>query len=187
MTRRAELEAAGFARVSGIAPFQVFGTNACDVGELWRKDVRMGETFRFGKWVIVAGFDPERQGVKPPREGELLYNGIELPKAWPPRDVPPDGRSELKGPYLGEGRPEVVFIDVGRQLFVADFLIAETTMSRVWHKPQKDARSPVLRPETPLERGELSGKSAPTEAMAAPLSSISMWLRFTSVSFILNV
>ena len=115
VTRRAELEAAGFARVPGVAPFQVFGTNACDVGELWRKDVKKGEKFRFGKWVIVAGFDPAGQGVPSARAGELLYNGIELSKAWPPRDVPPDGRrARARSVRLeGRGRRECVLTGTG--------------------------------------------------------------------------
>ena len=169
VTRRAELEAAGFARVPGIAPFQVFGTNACDVGELWSKDVKKGEKFQFGKWVIVAGFDPERQGVKPPREGELLYNGIELPKAWPPRDVPADGRSELAVPYLGEGRPAVVFIDVGRQLFVDDFLVEKTDLTRVYNHPVKYEGNPVLKPENDYERNR------PQNAIALPKGGGMWW------------
>ena len=85
--------------------------------------------------LLAAPAKLDATGVKPPREGELLYNGIELPKAWPPRDVPADGRSELAVPYLGEGRHEVVFIDVGRQLFVDDFLVDKTYLTRVYNHP----------------------------------------------------
>jgi hypothetical protein len=40
--------------------------------------------------------------VKPWREndGELLYNGIRLPREWPPRDVPADSREPLPVPWL---------------------------------------------------------------------------------------
>ncbi len=42
-------------------------------------------------------------------------------------------------------------IDVGRQLFVDDYLIAETSMRRVFHKARIHEASPILKPETPLE------------------------------------
>jgi hypothetical protein len=49
------------------------------------------------------------------------------------------------------GPEEPVRIDVGRQLFVDDYLIAETSFLRQFHKPRIHDGSPVLRPETPLE------------------------------------
>ena len=162
ISRAKEVEAAGFTRVAGVKPFQVFGSNPCDVGELWRKDVKKGESFCFGKWVLWTGFDSKGQrGPRVPREGELLYNGIELPKAWPPRDVPPAGRSALSIPYL-TNRPEVVFIDVGRQLFVDDFLVEETDLARVYNHPVKYAGNPVLKPENDYERNR------PQNAIALP-------------------
>src|SRR5436305_12090107 len=42
-------------------------------------------------------------------------------------------------------------IDAGRQLFVDDYLIAETSLTRSFHKPRIHEASPVLRPETALE------------------------------------
>lgn len=42
-------------------------------------------------------------------------------------------------------------IDTGRQLFVDDYLISETTLRRTFHKPQVHPESPILKPETPLE------------------------------------
>jgi len=45
----------------------------------------------------------------------------------------------------------VVNIDVGRQLFVDNCLIATTDLKRVWHHPVKYAGNPVLKPETPWE------------------------------------
>ena len=41
-----------------------------------------------------------------------------------------------------------VNIDVGRQLFVDDYLISTTTLWRVWHYPVKFEGNPVLKPET---------------------------------------
>ena len=81
----------------------------------------------------------------PPRgaaEGEVLYNGIRLPSPWPPRlkEVP---RDPVVPAYL-TAPPAVIPIDVGRQLFVDDFLVATSTLTRTHHLPTYHARSPVL-------------------------------------------
>ena len=44
-----------------------------------------------------------------------------------------------------------VNIDVGRQLFVDDYLVERTDLRRVWHRPVKYEGNPVLVPETPWE------------------------------------
>jgi hypothetical protein len=46
----------------------------------------------------------------------------------------------------------VIPIDVGRQLFVDDFLIERTTLTRTFHHPKPHPKSPVLRPEQPWEK-----------------------------------
>jgi hypothetical protein len=75
-------------------------------------------------------------------EGELLYNGIRLPTPWPPqlKEIPqePVPPAYLKSP------PNVIPIDVGRQLFVDDFLIDKTTLTRTHHRPTYYAKNPVL-------------------------------------------
>ena len=43
-------------------------------------------------------------------------------------------------------------IDLGRQLFVDDFLIEETSMARTFHSAEYYADNPVLRPSTEWER-----------------------------------
>ena len=48
-------------------------------------------------------------------------------------------------------------VDIGRQLFLDDKLLAENKAKRTWHRPVKDARSPVLKPETFLEKGGKNG------------------------------
>ena len=84
-------------------------------------------------------------------DGETLYNGIQLPKAWPPREeMRAESRDPQPVPYL-ESPPSVIPIDVGRQLFVDDFLIESTTLKRVYHHAQKYEGNPILKPETPLE------------------------------------
>ena len=84
------------------------------------------------------------------QHGELLYNGIRLPAQWPPRKLDPAPSGPMSVPYLADP-PEVIPIDVGRQLFVDDFLIESTDLKRTYHRPTIDARSPVLEPATKLE------------------------------------
>src|SRR6185295_1743549 len=85
--------------------------------------------------------------------GETLYNGIALPREWPPRlaDFPTSVEKEpVVPPYL-VSPPNVIAIDVGRQLFVDDFLIAETTLKRTFHLAKYHPASPVLKPDKPWE------------------------------------
>ena len=82
--------------------------------------------------------------------GETLYNGIVLPDEWPPRraEVPADPETP---PYL-KSPPKVIAIDVGRQLFVDDFLIESTTMKRSFHTPVFHPATPVMKADQPWEQ-----------------------------------
>lgn len=100
--------------------------------------------------------------------GELLYNGIRLPAEWPPRGLDPNAVQPMPVPYL-ETPPAVIPIDVGRQLFVDDFLIEHTTLRREFHYPEKYAGNPILQPETDLER------NIPGCSMAGPKSGGMWW------------
>lgn len=55
-------------------------------------------------------------------------------------------------PYL-INRPEIIPIDLGRQLLVDNFLIEQTDMERRSYTPRKMSFNPVLKPETELEQG----------------------------------
>lgn len=91
----------------------------------------------------------------------ILHNGIELPYEWPPRHLDPASTEPMPVPYLRRP-PKTIPIDVGRQLFVDDFLIESTTLKRVWHPAEKFPGNPILKPETPLERqGDLCPMAAP--------------------------
>ncbi|HJN09069.1 MAG TPA: hypothetical protein QF564_10290 [Pirellulaceae bacterium] len=83
---------------------------------------------------------------------QVLYNGIALPSTWPPRRDSLSFDPEIP-PYL-ISRPDVIPIDVGRQLFVDDFLIESTTLRRTYHRPAYHSASPVLKPDREWERGE---------------------------------
>ncbi len=97
--------------------------------------------------------------------GRMLYNGIVLPKDWPPRINPKD-HNPVKAPYLEAANiPKAIPIDLGRQLFVDDFLVESTKgVTRVLHKPVKYVGNPVMWPETKAERAlntELGDKPYP--------------------------
>ena len=85
--------------------------------------------------------------------GELLYNGIRLPEAWPPDR--PLSREPMPVPYL-ENPPDVMPIDIGRQLFVDDFLVAEATLTRTHHPAVYWPENPILIPDKPWEIGTTS-------------------------------
>ncbi|MHC5089292.1 MAG: hypothetical protein ACYSOT_06775, partial [Planctomycetota bacterium] len=76
--------------------------------------------------------------------GEILYNGIELPEQWPPK-YDKITRDPMPVPYL-DNVPDVIPIDVGRQLFVDDFLVEESTLSRTFHQAEVYTE-PVIKPE----------------------------------------
>jgi hypothetical protein len=73
------------------------------------------------------------------------------PSTWPPRNIPRVGRKPLPVPFL-DSPPPVIPIDVGRQLFVDDYLVASSTLKRTAHPAEVHDGNPILVPETPLER-----------------------------------
>jgi len=96
---------------------------------------------------------------------ELLHNGIRLPSPWPPKErvltLEP-----ATPPYL-VSPPKVIPIDVGRQLFVDDFLVEETTLRRTFHTPEYYAGNPVLNADKPWEDTGTGRRRGP---MAMPFS-----------------
>ena len=100
---------------------------------------------------------------------EVLYNGIALPTPWPPQRTATEMKSlaPMPVPYLAKP-PAVIPVNVGRQLFVDDFLIESTTLRRRFHRSEYHALSPVLRPEKSWETNL-------TTAFAAPFSDGVWW------------
>jgi hypothetical protein len=78
------------------------------------------------------------------------YNGIVEPEAWPPRDQDPASFQPMRVPYL-ERPPAVVPIDLGRQLFVDDFLVEASDMTRRCHTPAKHPGNPIFFPQSEHE------------------------------------
>jgi len=83
------------------------------------------------------------------QQSNLLYNGIRLATPWPPRLRYPD-EHPVRPAYLADP-PAIIPIDVGRQLFVDDFLIEDTTFVRTYHRPVYHPANPILKPETATE------------------------------------
>lgn len=107
--------------------------------------------------VLGAGVELKPQTPPPPKpwsenKGERLSNGIVLPEVWPPQDLEDESDEPMPVPYL-QHPPQVLPIDVGRQLFVDDFLIERTTLKRVFHRAKKFEGNPVFKAETARELG----------------------------------
>jgi hypothetical protein len=68
---------------------------------------------RLAAYLFALALSASALGADTP-PGRVLYNGIELPEAWPPRlkDFPADPQQP---PYL-MSPPNPIAIDVGRQL-----------------------------------------------------------------------
>jgi len=81
---------------------------------------------------------------------ETLHNGIVLPEEWPPQNVNLKSWEVPLTPYLAEP-PAVIPISLGRQLLVDDFLVENTTLTRVFHQPVKHPGNPILFPQTAEE------------------------------------
>ena len=90
------------------------------------------------------------RGWTQPLTGETLHNGIVLPSPWPParRSV---STIPHRPPYLA-APPAVINIDIGRQLFVDDFLIEESSLARQFHKATYHHSNPVIAPVRDFER-----------------------------------
>lgn len=93
-----------------------------------------------------------------------LYNGIVLPAQWPMRrNAKTDIRKGMDPFYLSD-KPAVIYATAGRQLFVDNFLIKNTSLRRVYHYPEI-AATPVMVPDREWEVSA-NGKSR----FAAPFS-----------------
>ena len=150
------LEGYGFTPDKEQKAFLLFGTSAIDRVRVYRKQAEKGDEYRLGKWALLVGPGSVSRWVPPPtkpwseNDGELLYNGIRLPREWPPRSIAVRTLEPINVPYL-DHPPKVIPIDLGRQLFVDDFLIEETDLKRSFHKAKKSEGNPVLSPETEME------------------------------------
>ena len=61
---------------------------------------------------------------------KLLYNGIALPSMWPPYSSYTANIYAGMSPFYLRMKPDIINIELGRQLFVDDFLIQSSDLSR---------------------------------------------------------
>lgn len=66
----------GFALMEDIAPFQLHGSNPCDVCQVWTGTVSEGQEIVFGKWAVTCGFDPSNQVYEIPESMRALVEGL---------------------------------------------------------------------------------------------------------------
>ncbi len=104
-----------------------------------------------------SNFSMFQSSWKEKGKGDTLYNGIVLPREWPPKHFSPESEEPMPLPYLSSP-PAVIPIDVGRQLFVDDFLVEKTTLMRRFHQAKKYEGNPILRPQSAEEVGGVDGK-----------------------------
>lgn len=139
---------------------------------LYQKTSKAGERLRFTKMVVlimgegceIGLYEPKAPNPWPSNNGEKLYNGIVLPKVWPPEHYDQDSAESMPVPYV-QHPPKVIPIDVGRQLFVDDFLIESSTLKRTFHTATKFNGNPVFKAETKHELGSSGGAEGAQEAV----------------------
>ncbi|HLJ92195.1 MAG TPA: hypothetical protein VKU02_03285, partial [Gemmataceae bacterium] len=66
-----------------------------------------------------------------------------MPTPWPPLRAP---TQDYQLPVYLTNPPSVIPIDLGRQLFVDDFLIDSTTLRRTAHQPVFHSSNPIVVP-----------------------------------------
>jgi hypothetical protein len=113
-------------------------------------------------WPLVAR--AQSPAVRP------LANGVVPADPWPPPNLSLSTDS-IDPPYLADP-PAVIPIDVGRQLFVDDFLIEESSLTRRFHRATYHPANPVLHPMREYERHDpyAAVTSTPPSAAAMPFS-----------------
>ena len=80
---------------------------------------------------------------------QILYNGITPSQPWPPRRARLS-EAPQRPPYLSSP-PAIIDIATGRQLFVDDFLIEESSLYREYHLATYHPANPLLTPQTQWE------------------------------------
>ena len=106
---------------------------------------------RFAQLSLAGLGAAAHAATAPAAKGELLYNGIQLPAPWPPQPGTPTPKPAPLPTHLATP-PAVIPIEVGRQLFVDDFLVEQTTLQRSFHLPTWHPANPVLQPDQPWEK-----------------------------------
>ena len=93
------LAALGFSKDAG-KPFQAFGSNPCDVADVWRGNVKAGDKIALGKWALVCGFDERNQNVVTPEERAKQARILSYLKGTPSERDDPRGILVNKPDYV---------------------------------------------------------------------------------------
>ena len=93
----------------------------------------------------------DNNGGDTTEDESVLYNGIKLPSIWPPKNMVQSSNAVMDVPWTVHTHPGTVPINVGRQLFVDNFLVSSTTLQQVHHKAVKYSGNPIFTSETELE------------------------------------
>jgi hypothetical protein len=125
----------------------------------------------------VTPAEPTVSVPVPDPTSHSLYNGITLPSVWPPMSSSSANIYAGMSPSYLSNKPAVIDITMGRQLFVDDFLISSTTLTRSWYQAEYSTSNPVLKPE---KEWEMSGSAG--GGMAAPFSD-GVWFDETDNKF----
>jgi hypothetical protein len=91
---------------------------------------------------------------------ETIYNGIILPGEWPPQYSVETLQKGQPVPYL-DTPPAVININIGRQLFIDDFLIQSTNLKRRFYRAEKCPLNPIFSSETQWEKDETLPGASP--------------------------
>src|SRR5438128_9110412 len=137
----------------GCEDFQYPGANdAARIGAQWEETAMNRRRFlQLGAASALALGNGSVSGTsRAGQPDQVLYNGIRLPSPWPPR-LKVLRHEPMAVPYLSSP-PAVIPIDIGRQLFVDNFLIDHTNLTRTFHQAVYHASTPVLRPDQKWEQ-----------------------------------
>ena len=91
---------------------------------------------------------------------KILSNGVEVPDIWPPKSNDETQRKTMPMPYL-EKPQKVIPVNIGRQLFVDNFLIDSTNLTSISHRPVYSKNNPVLEPDKEWESNGAGPYAAP--------------------------
>ena len=140
-----------------IKPFRHSSDNLCILDEktipkqitlMKRSNPALLIIFSLVIWALVSSCSHENI-----KENSLnvLHSGILLPDPWPPKYAELPEAEEMRIPPYLKQKPPAIVINTGRQLFVDDFLIDETNMERLCHKPEVYSGNPILVPDRDWE------------------------------------
>lgn len=132
-----------------------------DVGDVTGRDSKIIPTSQLGQFTYTLtatnGLGSASQSVtinvvsnNLVNTAEVLHNGVNLGNVWPPKPADYQDTTQLP-PYLVQP-PAIIPINTGRQLFVDDFLIESTNLTRQFHPATMHPGNPVFSASSNVEK-----------------------------------